>query len=184
MFILVWLRAGYLIPPLQAFSTGKFSTPCIISWRARSTTGTYALFQDEDCEDLCDAFGEADASIAQLSEVGNQVEEEIASKRRELTTRASPSGRRPRRTQALWHTEQGQEKCKPCNGSGETTCRFCGGTDFLSGIGGETDALFLEGIGKNCPVCDDGVEVCQTCAGTGQIFSWSRAMNHTNSLQS
>jgi len=181
ILMLAWLSAGYFMPSIQAFSTGKFSTPCVIGWRGRSTTCTYALFHDEDCEDLCGPFGEADALMAQLSEVEEQMKEEIASKRRELTSRAS---RRPsQRTRALWWKEQGEDKCKPCNGSGGMTCRFCGTTDFVSAIGGVTDALSSEGIGKTCPVCEDGIEVCHTCAGTGQIlFSWKRDMHHTNSL--
>ena len=57
-------------------------------------------------------------------------------------------------------------------------------TDFLSAIGGETDALFYEGIGKDCPVCNDGKETCHECAGTGYIFSWTQSLakNQTTSM--
>lgn len=72
--------------------------------------------------------------------------------------------------------------CESCSGSGKQICRFCGGTDFLSAIGGETNALFMEGVGKDCPVCRDGNEVCHECAGTGIVFSWKREMGYNNSL--
>ncbi|KAL9188283.1 hypothetical protein ACHAXT_006661 [Thalassiosira profunda] len=138
--------------------------------RAPSTTSCrYAMFEDDDCEDLCGAFGE-DASPVPLNKT-----EDVAA----ANTRSIQRPRRPRRTRALWWVgNPGPNECKTCNGSGAQTCRFCGGTDFLSAIGGETDALFYEGIGKDCPVCSDGQETCTSCAGTGWVaFSWSQESN-------
>ena len=176
LMILVLFCAGYVITPLQAFSTGEFSSrQRVIGWRSTTSTCTYAVFQDDDCEDLCEVFGE-DSSTSTL----NEVKEERPSKGRVLSNISYTSQMRPVR--ALWATEAGPDKCKSCTGSGEQTCRFCGGTDFLSAIGGETDALFYEGVGKDCPVCADGLEVCHKCTGTGWVFSWSRDMNRTDSL--
>ena len=159
--VVAGLYAGCLVPPLQAFSAVE-SSP------ARAAGRRGAMFQDEDCEDLCDAFGSELVATA------------AAAPPRSATARP----RRPRRAlRALWWAEEGQEKCATCRGSGEVTCRFCGGTSFLAGMGGDTDALFLEGVGHACPVCrDDGMEPCRSCAGTGIVFSWAKAMNHTESL--
>ncbi|KAL7546888.1 hypothetical protein ACHAWF_010217 [Thalassiosira exigua] len=134
---------------------------------AASTACAYGVFQDDDCEDLCGAFGE-DSSTSSLRDVGKD-----AAMREEVEPSAYSSLRKFRRSRALWWEDPGPNKCDTCEGSGEQTCRFCGGTEFLSGIGGETDALFYEGVGKDCPVCDTGLEVCQKCAGTGWVFSWS-----------
>ena len=182
LVILVTVLVGYLIiSPLQAFSTGVFSSSQCIGWRSTSTC-TYALFQDEDCEDLCEAFGEDLTSTVSL----NKVESDTASTNEGAKT--SDNNYTPpkpsRRSRALWWAEDSLETCKDCDGTGEQTCRFCGGTGFMSAIGGDTDALFLEGIGKACPVCNDGVETCQTCAGTGFVWvpSWSRDRNRTSSL--
>lgn len=177
LMIVMLLCADYLIIPLQSFATGKFSSRRVSGWRSTPITCTYAVFQDNECEDLCAAFGE-ESSTAPL----NKVEEEKASTGRVKSTMSYTSQSLPRRPRALWWTETGPDKCKSCAGSGEQTCRFCGGTDFLSAIGGETDALFYDGIGKDCPVCNDGLEVCHKCTGTGWVFSWSRDRNRTDSF--
>mmetsp|Transcript_20496 Transcript_20496/g.38675 ORF Transcript_20496/g.38675 Transcript_20496/m.38675 type:complete len:215 (+) Transcript_20496:455-1099(+) len=195
------LIAAYLIiPPLQAFSTVKFSSRRVIGWRSTSSsppsspsTCNAVMFQDEDCEDLCDAFGVDDSLTETLSNnINTQEKKETTTTEREKSTISHDTSQksisRPRRTtpKALWYSEEGMHECESCNGSGEQTCRFCGGTHFLSAMGGETDALFLEGIGKDCPVCnDDGVEVCNACAGTGVVFKWSPpslSRNHTGSF--
>lgn len=171
------LCALQLMSPVDAFSTtAQFSSlrrhPIGIGQRSPSTTCTYALFEDEECEDLCGAF-EDDISSAHVI---NSKEEAVLKSQRYTSQTV-------RRTQALWSSDSGPDKCTTCDGSGGQTCRFCGGTHFLSGMGGETDALFTEGIGKDCPVCDDdGLESCEKCAGTGFFFSWSNVYDKTDSL--
>lgn len=165
---------------IQAFSAGKFSSRCVIR-QQRTLTCATAIFQDEDCEDLCGAFGEDFTAAASL----DQVEDDTATKSQVKVNSYAPPRLSRHTPRALWWTEEGLDKCKTCHGSGEQTCRFCGGTDFLSAIGGETDALFTEGIGKDCPVCNDGIESCNKCAGTGSIFTWSPPepdRDRTNSL--
>jgi len=170
---IVVLCAGYLIAPLQAFSNGEFSSRRVTGW-PRTSSRTHAFFYDEDCEDLC-----GDSSIPSPSDI----EDEKATKERVKSTISHISPIRQRKgPRALWWAGESCDKCKTCAGSGEQTCRFCGGIDFLSAIGGETDALSCEGIGKDCPVCDDGLEDCQGCAGTGIIFSRSRDKSRTGSL--
>ncbi len=117
------------------------------------------------------AFGK-DSSKASLS---NDIKEEEGMRDRKSTV-SHTTLRRP--TQP----ETGPEKFKSCAGKGEQTCRFCGETDFLSAIVGETDALFYESIGKDCPVCGDGLDICHECAVTGFVFSWSQNRNQTASL--
>eukprot|EP01083_Nonionella_stella_P048186 129004_1 len=86
---------------------------------------------------------------------------------------ATPSPAR-RSIRPMWQPEAGPDTCETCNGRGKQRCRFCGGTQFLSAMGGDTDELFYEGMGHNCPVCNDGKEVCHECSGTGYVFTWSR----------
>lgn len=117
-------------------------------WR-RTPTCIEAFFEDEDCEDLC-PNEEPTFKV--------QVENAPKPKRREL---------RP----LWWVGTDDVEKCSTCNGTGEQICRFCQGTRFLSGVWGNEDALLHEGIGKDCPVCKDGVEPCTECSSTGFILS-------------
>lgn len=110
-------------------------------------------------------------------------EDGVDSTSRMMSKSYAPSIRTPtRRSRALWWADPGPDKCTTCQGGGEITCRFCGGTSMMSAIGGDTNTLFYEGIGKDCPVCDDGVEVCNRCAGTGWVFSWSIDRNRTDSV--
>ena len=149
-------RGRYLI---HAFST----TSRHISITSRTTAlCTYAIFQDDDCEDLCEDFGD-DFSAPTIETLTKST----------ISHNTVNVKSKPRRSRPLWWTDpSGLDQCKTCN-KGEQMCRFCGGTDFLSAIGGSTDALFMEGIGQDCPVCRDGSEVCGECAGTGVIFTWS-----------
>ena len=39
------------------------------------------------------------------------------------------------------------------------------------------DHVFYAGMGQDCPVCKDGMEVCGECAGTGYVFSWDAKRN-------
>ena len=177
--VMAMICAGYIASPLRAFSLssmGKSQHRRTIGCRG-STTSTFAIFQDDDCEDLCDAFGAmpTGASMKKLSEDG--VDSRMMSKSYALTIRTPP-----RRSCALWWADPGPDQCITCQGGGEITCRFCGGTSMMSAIGGDTNTLFYEGIGKDCPVCDDGVEVCNRCAGTGWVFSWSIDRNRTDSV--
>ena len=156
---------GCVLHPIMGFS-GKFSSRL-------SSTCTFAVFVDDDCEDLCGAFAFGDDSMAATP---NELEEDFAKI-------SNTPQRAPRRSRALWWPDAEPDKCSSCEGTGEMTCRFCGGTSMMSAIGGDTDALFIEGIGNDCPVCNDGAEACHKCAGTGFVFSWSKARNRTDSLQ-
>ena len=177
-------------------------------WRIvqRTSTCTYAVFQDDDCEDLCDDFGEdfkppshkkkevvessylppptntKDTSIEceDLCEDLDTDDFSAPSTTYQVASIKKPTKEKSKSKALWWVDEEGLDTCKTCNGSGKCTCRFCGGTTFLSGVGGDTDALFVEGIGKDCPVCDDGLETCHECAGTGYIFSWSPPEEHKN----
>ena len=161
---------------LEAFPTGRLSFRRVLGIRGTPACTTFAIFQDDDCEDLCDAFGEV-PSVTGL----NKLEEDTTIKDKMISKSfAAPIA--PRRSRALWWAGPGPEKCTSCQSGGVMTCRFCGGTSMMSAIGGETDTLFYEGIGKDCPVCDDGVEVCSKCAGTGWVFSWSKDRNRTDSV--
>jgi hypothetical protein len=184
------LCLGFDVLPSEAFSTTKFSSRrLVIGGRSRavdashihpwhSTTCTFAVFRDDDCEDLCPDFAFGDDSVAATPKMEEDI---VANGRMKINNFAQ---RAPRRSRALWWPVDSEpDSCVSCEGSGEMTCRFCGGTSMMSAIGGDTDALFYEGIGKDCPVCDDGVEACTKCAGTGFVFSWSKAMNLTDSLQ-
>jgi hypothetical protein len=137
---------------------------------AESNTGGQ-FFQDDDCEDLCDAFSDE----APMPSLANSMKETVPPQNRSV-----PPMRLIKRT--LW-SDPKPTKCKSCSGDGSTTCRFCGGVSFLSGIGGETDALFFDGIGKSCPVCDDGNEICRQCSGTGYVFSWKRPSDDNDSMR-
>lgn len=167
LIIMLIVCLGFAILPIKAFSTGKFSPR-----RPTSTCTLFAVFVDDDCEDLCGDFPFGDDSMAATPE---KIKEDI-------TKISNSQQRAPRRSRALWWPDSEPDKCASCEGSGGMTCRFCEGTSMMSAIGGDTDALFYEGIGKDCPVCNDGVEACQKCAGTGFVFSWSKAINCTESL--
>lgn len=133
------------------------------------------FFQDDDCEDLCETFADDEATLS--SSLANN-EQDIKE-----TVPPSRKGSKPLRPikHSLWSNPK-PTKCKSCYGGGSHECRFCGGVSFLSGIGGQTDALFFDGIGKTCPVCDDGNEICHECSGTGYIFSWTNNRNSTDLL--
>lgn len=118
----------------------------------RHRSSCAAVFEDDECEDLC-------LNVEDPSQKTVEVEK-------------APMPRRVRR--ALWWSGSEPEKCGACGGSGEQVCRFCHGTGFLSAVGGNEDALLYEGIGKECPVCEDGVEPCSTCAGTGYVLKGNK----------
>ena len=118
----------------------------------RHRSSCAAVFEDDECEDLC-------------LNVEDPPQKTVEVKR-------APMPRRVRR--ALWWSGSEPEKCGACGGTGEQVCRFCHGTGFLSAVGGNEDALLYEGIGKKCPVCEDGVEPCTTCAGTGYVLKGNK----------
>ena len=151
-----------------ARNTHQWTTASYLS--AGSSEGSQ-FFQDDDCEDLCEAFG--DETL--IPSIANNIRETVPPQRKRVTTMKTIK-------RSLWSDPQ-PTKCKSCAGAGTTYCRFCGGVSFLSGIGGETDALFIDGIGKSCPVCDDGNEVCRECSGTGYIFSWKRPIDDADSMR-
>jgi hypothetical protein len=188
MMLIVFL--GFGIRPSEAFSTAKISSRRLgIGGRSRvvdpthlhswgNTTCIFAVFRDDDCEDLCPDIVYGDDSVAATT----KMEEYIAvDGRLKINNFAQRS---PRHSRALWWPADSEpDACVSCEGSGEMACRFCGGTSMMSAIGGNTDALFYEGIGKDCPVCNDGMEACTKCAGTGFVFMWSKSMNRTDSFQ-
>ena len=204
------------IPPTSYCNTQRLSNyndrELSQYWRIvqRTSTCTYAVFQDDDCEDLCDDFGEdfkppspkkkevivsnylpphtntKDTSIEceDLCEDLDTDDYSAPSTTYQVASIKKHTNEEKSKSKALWWVdEEGLDTCKTCNGAGKCTCRFCGGTTFLSGVGGDTDALFVEGIGKDCPVCDEGLETCHKCAGTGYIFSWSPPEKHMNQTQ-
>ena len=166
--------------PTQAFSLSLPIRRNVVHRHRGAPSSTFAIFQDDDCEDLCDAFGVVSSVSVESVEKLSDDEAAMAMDRMKSTNYAAT--RTPRRSRALWWADPGPDKCTTCQSGGVITCRFCGGTSMMSAFGGETDALFYEGIGKDCPVCDDGQEVCNKCAGTGWVFSWSKDRNRTDSV--
>lgn len=176
--VIKMICAGYIVSPLQAFSfisvgNGKLPHHRNIGFREKISS-TFATFHDDDCEDLCDSFGVI-PPVVSLTKLNEGTVDRMVS-----NSLASPGI--SRRSRALWWADPGPDKCISCQSEGVMTCRFCGGTSMMSAIGGETDTLFYDGIGKDCPVCDDGLEVCNKCAGTGWVFSWSKDRNFTDSV--
>ena len=195
MFFIGLIYIGCLLP-LQAFSPVTFSSQRInsifgIGWR--NPTCIFSgeefseqIFQDDDCEDLCGDLND-DFTSPKSNVVSGQTTISPPSKTVSVvSTRSKPRDYRSsnflRRSSLKPSTDWGPqpEHCKPCNGEGTQSCRFCGGTTFLAGIGGETDALFTAGIGLTCPVCDeDGLTTCHECTGTGWIVSWTSSGTNT-----
>lgn len=162
------------------------------------------MFDDDDCEDLCSAFADVilpPAPIAAASTTGVQetknavaiddatgcrVEDDDCQVMAKITVHNSPllkgAAVAKRRSRELWWPDVEPDECKTCIGKGKCTCQFCEGTSMMSAMGGDT-ALFLEGLGQICPVCNDGMVSCRTCTGTGLVFSWNKTMNRTDSLR-
>ena len=95
-------------------------------WRIvhRTSTCTYAVFQDDDCEDLCSDFGDDFSAPTASLEVPTPTKEKVKS-----VISHTMSSPRPRKTRALWWTDPtGLTECKSCHGDGDQICRFCGGT--------------------------------------------------------
>lgn len=146
---------------LHAFSTTKllhsrYRTRPLHAAQDRSEQ----LFQDDDCLDLCDAW---DTTIDNTPKV-----EEVEVRRANTNTKYKMR-RRP--TRPRWSDHQ-PTKCKTCNGKGDLICRFCEETGYLSSMGSSHDTVFYAGMGKDCPVCKDGMETCHDCVGTGYVFTW------------
>ena len=175
-----------IIFPTQAFSatTEYFSSRRVVGGHSKSSGCAYAVFEDADCEDLCDAtefFADYDTPAASETQIDEQ---KTATKERTNANSSTSQQIRP-----LWWTDTGQDECESCKGKGDMKCRFCGGTNFMSAIGGNTDDLFNHAhgpkymkAGKECPVCNEGREQCQKCSGTGVIFSWSSQYDRNTTL--
>uniref|UniRef100_A0A7S1GPI2 DUF4110 domain-containing protein n=1 Tax=Cyclophora tenuis TaxID=216820 RepID=A0A7S1GPI2_CYCTE len=56
-------------------------------------------------------------------------------------------------------------KCKDCCGVGTKKCRFCSGATTISLAKGQVEV--------DCPVCQNGIETCRSCAGTGWVAGWT-----------
>lgn len=192
LFVMPVLCIGFFLVPLHSFSWSVlvgFAASIRCDHRP-SPSCLFAnehlnghIFQDDECEDLCGAYGDDTTNLVSTEDAATNAAPVPSDTPSSIIGRRAPRREYrsyPRRT-SVWSDPQ-PSKCETCHGEGEQTCRFCGGTDFLSAIGGETDALFIEGIGRDCPVCNDGVEVCHKCSGTGYVFSWKPARNVTSSL--
>jgi len=165
------------------------------------------MFDDDDCEDLCSAFADvilppapiAATSTTVVQETKNTVAIDDATGCRvedddcqlmattaKITVHNSPllkgAAVAKRRSRELWWPDVEPDECKTCIGEGKCACQFCEGTSMMSAMGGDT-ALFLEGLGQICPVCNDGMVSCRTCTGTGLVFSWNKTMNRADSLR-
>jgi hypothetical protein len=186
--VLMTLMCILLLSPIQSFSTLNIrnsrvsigntaaSKPLSISAKIFAQNDGFAehIYQDDECQDLCGAWDDGSG--------GNQTSSNTAENvvQVQVMRRSKPSDYRSShrlRRNSHWPNPK-PSICKSCNGEGGQFCRFCGGTEFLSAIGGDTDVLFYDGIGKDCPVCKDGVELCHECAGTG-YFSWELTRNIT-----
>jgi len=54
-------------------------------------------------------------------------------------------------------------RCEKCKGSGQVTCKTCGGAGSYAGVAIGVDAMLTP-----CPKCGaTGKVVCRTCDGTG-----------------
>lgn len=77
--------------------------------------------------------------------------------------------------------ECGSDVCSTCHGHGTVPCRFCRGTGVMwlspssSTTGGDgqggADSSF-----PPCPVCQQGMETCRDCKGSGRIAKWTRVL--------
>lgn len=165
------------------------------------------MFDDDDCEDLCSAFAEvilppipiAITSTTIVKEkntfaiddaTGCHVEDDdcqVMATSARITVHNSPSQNgvavAKRRSRELWWPDAEPDECNTCIGKGRCTCQFCEGTSMMSAMGGDTDTLFLDGLGQKCPVCNDGMVNCRMCAGTGLVFSWNKTMIRTDSVR-
>ena len=144
---------------LHAFSTTKllhsrYPTRSLHAAQDRSEQ----IFPEDDCLDLCDAWD---------TTVDNTPKVEV----RRANTNTNYKLRRPRPSIRRWSDHQ-PTKCKTCSGNGDLICRFCEETGYLSSMGSSHDQVFYAGMGKDCPVCKDGMEVCRDCVGTGYVFTW------------
>lgn len=119
------------------------------------------IFQEEDCFDLCDAFGNPINNNNSNSNV-------TPTKQIQQTTNNKNYKSSKRILRPLWSDPQ-PTKCTTCRGHGDLICRFCDETGYLATMG---EQVFYAGVGQDCPVCNDGMEVCTECAGTGYVFSW------------
>ena len=164
------LAFAFIGQQIAAFSTKNIQRRISSRLLADNNIGGQ-FFQDDECEDLCEAFGDE----ALVPSLGNSVQDTVLPQSKSVMPMKQIK-------RSLW-SDPKPTKCKSCNGVGSHVCRFCGGVSFLSGIGGETDALFFDGIGKRCPVCDDGYETCRECSGTGYIFSWNKPRDDAGSLR-
>jgi hypothetical protein len=166
------------------------------------------IFDDDDCEDLCSAFADVILPPAPIAATSTTVVQEtnivaaiddatgclvedddcqVMATSAKITVHNSPlqnsAAVAKRRSRELWWPDTEPDICNACLGKGKCTCQFCEGTSMMSAMGGETDTLFLDGLGQKCPVCNDGMVSCRTCTGTGLIFSWNKSMNRTDSLR-
>lgn len=175
--LLIWgiaVSTRAFTPNLSVVTTRAYAPQVVKATRDISDQ----VFPDDECQDLCDAWAEeSDNDFGAPMQHDSQPPLQQTDNRQDTVRRANKSDEIARRLRRKSLTTMSRlmpspRHCDTCGGDGSESCRFCGGTSFLSGIGGETDALFADGIGISCPVCDDGLELCHQCAGTGSVFSW------------
>jgi len=61
----------------------------------------------------------------------------------------------------------GGEECSDCDTRGWNVCRFCSGRTFLHWGRPNGKHSF-----SSCNVCNQGVETCKSCSGTGWVAPW------------
>ena len=123
------------------------------------------LYDDDDCADLCDSYETTTVTHVQQQQQ-QPVKKSIFKSRPHKKRLRPPPWSDPKPT-----------VCHSCHGRGDLICRFCEETGYLSSIGSSCNIVFYAGFGENCPVCDDGMESCHDCAGTGYVFSWDTKKN-------
>lgn len=69
----------------------------------------------------------------------------------------------------------GSEPCEDCSGRGVRSCRFCQGSGKLGFMRQKYEEEETPSIPSfmACPICEDGVEVCSSCRGTGWVAGWT-----------
>lgn len=143
-------------------TTSKTTRTLFLSDRNIETNGSNE--DDNDNDEDCDEEGECEIdwdAMPTAAEIGS-----AASMRKRL--------------EMSWQMEEakedcdvdmpqscGSEPCQDCAGKGWKTCRFCRGTQML--FMADADAKFSE-----CKICQQGMECCRSCQGTGWVAGWTQ----------
>lgn len=133
-------------------------------------------FHDEECYDLC----WVDSDEAEILNRGDHdamhsMDGDDDMEMRSTTVAIDPDAARVRMEMVwqLWKDQEScdvedvrscGEQCKACGGLGSTPCRFCKGSKVVE---------LFDGHSVDCPVCQDGYEVCKACQGSGWVAGWT-----------